>query len=549
MSRNSAGSSKQSHFAQIPRADIQRSTFDRSFTHKTTFDAGYLIPLIAEEILPGDTVKLTANLLARLATPLFPYMDNLYMDAHFFFVPNRLVWENWEKFNGAQDNPGDSTDFLVPQLDATKFTAGFSELSIYDYLGLPTKITSAPQSEMPDSLILRACNLIYNEWYRDENLQDSLEVPTDDGPDDNVYSLMKRGRRKDYFTSALPWPQKGPSVLLPLGTTAPVYGTQMSGTGDPNGIGLALYDSGGPNLNHRGLAYTATTPTLGFTGAPALSAGRFNISSREQFEANGFLSNVYADLTEATAATINQLREAFQLQRMFERDARGGTRYVELLLSHFGVVSPDFRLQRPEYLGGGTTTINVNPIAQTSDTTNDSPQGNLAAFASAHGRMGFNHSFVEHGHLIGFISVRADTTYQQGMNRKWTRRTRYDYYWPTLAHLGEQAVFQREIYYTNSATANDTVFGYQERFAEYRYSPSIVTGRFRSNAAQPLDAWHLALDFNTAPTLAGLVEENPPVDRIIAVQSEPQFILDSYTSFKHTRPMPTYSVPGLIDHF
>lgn len=523
MSRNSV----QHLFSQVPTAQIPRSKFNRSHGLKTTFDSGYLVPIFVDEVLPGDTFTMDCTLFSRVSTLISPIMDNLYLDTFWFFVPERLLFEHFQAMCGEQDNPTDSTDYLFPTINSPTGT-GFEVGSLADYFGLPTGIPNLEVRAEP----FRAYNLIYNEWFRDENLQESLPFTKADSDQYSNYKLVRRGKRHDYFTSALPWPQKGPGVELPFGGTANIVSD-----------GPFKFERSTVNGSTRGSLSTAVS-----TGNPELLFVTDNSSTlRSMFYSSG----LKADLTSATSVTINQFREAFQIQRWYERAARGGTRYTEIIRSFFGVVSPDARLQRPEYLGGSSNRIDVNVIPQTSGTTDVSPQANLSAFAvGTNGKgNGFSKSFTEHGWIIGLVNVRADMTYQQGINRMWTRSTKFDMYWPTFAFLGEQAVLNKEIYAQGNED-DDKVFGYQERYAEYRYAPSQITGKFRSTYAQSLDSWHLAQKFENLPKLnPEFIVDNPPVDRVVAVPSEPQFLLDAWFNLNCVRPMPVYGVPGLMDHF
>ena len=570
-------------FSAIPRAQIQRSVFNRSHDYKTTFDSGYLVPFYVDEVLPGDSFKLNCSIFCRLATPIVPFMDNLYLETFFFFVPNRLVWKHWENFMGQQDNPGDSTDYLIPQTVAGN--TGFAVGSVADYFGIPTSVKGLSVSSLP----FRAYQLIYNEWFRDENLQERVgawapaaphkDDPVGDWNDTNStgLTLLRRNKYHDYFTSALPWPQKGDAVDVNFGVGGPIVWEDQSYNVTSN-VGdnwsMKFYKVANPK-NHVFLApspsvdtssnHVTLTPPIQHDANihPAYPQGTlYSPGDAWQYAGAGLNRNessVTSPITLPTlkfvgetgaGLTINDLRQAFQVQKLLERDARGGTRYTEILRSHFGVVSPDARLQRPEYLGGSSTRILMNSVAQTAATNDVTPQANLSAFGlfgdSFHG---FSKSFVEHGYIIGLVNVRADLSYQQGVNRMWSRKSRLDFYFPVLAHLGEQAILNKEIYAQGTA-ADNQVFGYQERFAEYRYSPSVITGKMRSTDPQTLDIWHLGQKFDSLPTLSSqFIQDNPPVSRVVAVQSEPQFILDAWFDLKCIRPMPVYSVPGLVDHF
>lgn len=536
----------QGHFSQVPNVTIGRSKFNRSHVLKTTFDEGKLIPIFVDEVLPGDSFKLKVTTFTRMATPIFPVMDNLYLETFFFFVPMRLIWDNFQKFMGEQENPGDSTDYLIPTFVEPN---GAPIGGLADYFGIPTSLKGISYNILP----FRAYWLIWNEWFRDENLQDSVPLVKNDtgntwdlDSDPNLavngfhwYECAPRGKRYDYFTSCLPWPMKGEAVDLPLSGNAPIYGDISAPVSNPVYV---------PQFNKATYGSPAYLESIVNSSTHGVCLSSIRSTAPSGY--NVVDVPMYADLSNVSAVTINSLRQAFQLQRYYEKDARGGTRYIEKIKSHFGVTSPDARLQRPEYLGGHSDRININPVVQTSSTDSTSPQGNLSAFGVSGARYhGFSKSFVEHGYIIGLANVRADLTYQQGLNRMWSRKTVLDFYWPSFAHLGEQAVLNKEIF-AQGNDKDDEVFGYQERYGEYRYKPSLITGKFRSTYEQSLDAWHFSQKFENLPTLSNqFIQDHPPISRCLAVPSEPHFLMDAFFDLKCVRPMPLFGTPGLIDHF
>lgn len=504
---------RQHDFSHVPKANVQRSSFNRSHSHKTTADADYLIPFYIDEVMPADTHKMKSTIFGRLNTPIVPIMDNIHLDTFFFFVPYRLIQDNFKKMMGEQNNPSDSISFLAPALTATTHAIH----SLYDYFGLPTGISVSHTNYCG-----RSYNAIWNAFFRDENLQNSVVVDTDDGPDAVAdYSLLKRGKRHDYFTSCLPWTQKGTAVSLPLGTKARIAHDAS------NASDLTVYSTVNSSYDNLGAATTYVR-----------SSGVSGNSSQ----------NLYADLTNATASTINALRLAVQTQAFYERDARGGTRYVELVQSHFGVTDPEaLILSRPEYLGGSSANVNIHPIAQTSSTDVTSPQGNLSAMGTVVNHSGFTKSFTEHGLVMGLMAVRADLNYQQGLDKMFTRGLagRFDFYYPSFANIGEQAVYNKEIYYQNNSTNDDAVFGYQEAYADLRFKRNQITGQLRSTAASSLDIWHLAQEFGSLPTLnSTFIQSSTDLDRVIATPTEPHFTFDIYNELLSVRAMPTWGVPA-----
>jgi hypothetical protein len=576
MNRNS-----NSRFAQAPQVDIQRSTFDRSSGHKTTFNAGKLVPIYVDEVLPGDTFEMKTSAIIRGSTPIFPVMDNANLDIYFFYVPNRLVWDHWKEFNGENTTSKweQTVEYSIPQmappLANNSTPAGWEKGTLADYMGIPTLVGPGASQTNPqytvNHLPFRAYCLIYNEWFRDQNLQDPVLIDTGDSQTNGRHlipetepiayqiqaalkgaNLLPVNKYFDYFTGALPEPQKGPEVLLPLGSRAPVITSKMTN----KIISDAAMMFSAPQPGETGSNHSLFIQKG--TGGASTNQGR--LVAGNQDASGGDITqiipqNLVADLEHATAATINELRLAFQIQRLYERDARGGTRYIEIIKSHFGVTSPDARLQRPEYLGGERIPINIDQVIQTSGTMEGTtPQGNTGAY-SLTGNQGsyFKHSFVEHGYVLGLACVRTEHTYQQGLEKIWNRRNRFDFYWPALANIGEQAILNKEIYLQASKATNEEAFGYQEAWAEYRYKPSRVSSAFRSNITNgSLDAWHYADYYDALPKLSAewIQETYKNVDRTLAVQStlEDQYIADFWFKCKCTRPMPIYSIPGLIDH-
>lgn len=548
-----------SHPADI---DIKRSKINKNCSVKTSFNVGDLIPFYVDEVLPGETRQIKTSEVVRLQTLVTPVMDNIFMDIYYFYVPSRILWSHWREFMGENTTAPwiQTTTYTVPQI--TSPSGGWNVGTIADYFGIPTGVDGLSVNALP----FRAYAMICNEWFRDENLTTPCNVPLTDatvtGSNGGTYVTdvvlggkpFKAAKMHDYFTSCLRAPQKGPDVTIPLGTTAGVFTSATDypfsafprdANNDAYPIRLKNTDNGGVLSNSDKEVYLS-----GYQNKNGLAADSTpHTVSGEAVSL--YPSNLYADLTNATAASINQLRLAFQIQKFYERAARGGTRYREMLKSHFGVTSPDARMQIPEYLGGSRCNLNVNQVVQNSE-SGTTPQGHVAAYSQTnHSHGDFIKSFTEHGYIMGLAVVRYDHTYQNGVERMWSRKSMFDFYFPEFANIGEQSVLNKEIFAQGLPKDNET-FGYQEAWAEYRYKPSHVTGEMRSSYAQSLDSWHLADDYSTLPSLsdAWIREDKSNVDRCLAVQSSVsnQCFADIYVQSAVTLPMPLYSIPGLMDH-
>ena len=523
MARTRAGR-RSTNNDEIATNRVPRSAFDRSYNHKTTMDSGYLYPLHWDEVLPGDTINFRPSFLVRLTSALQrPYMDGLYFDWQAFFIPARLVWDNFVKMMGERVDPGDHNDYTLPQMSPP--SGGHLVGSLSDYLGIPTEVEIDHMS-----LLHRSYNLVWNTWYRDADIQDSVVVDLDDGPDNTTdYELLKRGKRKDYLSGCRPFAQRGDAVELPLGSSAPV-------TISADSTGYPTFDSSGGGTDIQ-LQYT--------TGSPERVFGT-GLSSGDLSWGDPHLEGT-ADLTSATAATINTIRQAIATQHLLEADARGGGRYWEVVFSSFRVTPDHIQLDRPQLLCTGSMEIGVQVVPQTSKTDVLQATGDLKAYGvSAQTGRGFVSTFREHGFILMLCSVRAELGYQQGLHRAFSRQTRFDHYWPQFAALGEQAVLSKEIYADGTAS-DDDVWGYAPRYEEYRHRNNMITGQLRSTFATSLDTWHLGLDFASRPTLnAAFIEEDPPVDRVVALITYPHFLVDMYVKQTHVRPMPRFATPGLV---